>query len=155
MRVSLHHQIKNKFSKMSFSEKILISGKALNVLGSNRLTYDTDYLVFAPDMPLFIADESNAIDYINAASKENGGEFFAKIWDMEKGNQIASINALAELKAFALVQHCLNGKFKKADEAEFDIKFLTRLGAKISVVYSFVSKGEANEIKKIVSSVKF
>jgi hypothetical protein len=61
-----------------------------------------------------------------------------------------------ELKAYSFVQHCLNGFWKKADEAEFDIKFLVRefnlTGVKI--VNKFVSEGELSEINKIIKSVR-
>ena len=132
-------------------EKILIGGKALNILGSSRHTSDTDYLIFDENKELFAADEQKNIDYINAAKSE----FFKEIWEMEKGKEIASAKALLELKAYSLVQHCQNGNFEKADDAEYDIKFLIRkFSVEISVVSKYLSSSEMKEIQKIVNSMR-
>jgi hypothetical protein len=76
--------------------------------------------------------------------------------EAKNNGELASPQALLELKAYSLVQHCLNGFWKKADEAEFDIKFLVRefnlTGVKI--VKKFISAGELAEIEKIIKSVR-
>lgn len=138
------------------SEKqLMIGGQALVKLGSNRSTLDTDYLINdLPNKNAFIHDKAENIDYCNA----NGNKFFAEIWKMEAKNigEIASPQALLELKAYSFVQHCLNGHFRKADDAEFDIKFLVRnfnlTGVKIANKY--ISSGELSEVEKIIKSVK-
>jgi len=134
---------------------LMIGGQALVKLGSNRSTSDTDYLV--NDISTTSAFTHNApanVDYCNA----NGNKFFASVWNMEAKNigPLASPQALLELKAYSLVQHCLNGNFKKADEAEYDMKFLVRQFnlAGVTIVNKFVSAGELSEINKVINSVK-
>jgi hypothetical protein len=136
-------------------KQLMIGGQALVKLGSNRTTADTDYLVNDVTSKLaFIHNIESNIDYCNA----NANLFFAEVWKMEKNNngEIASPQALLELKAYCLVQHCLNGFFKKADDAEFDIKFLVRSFnlKSVSIVKKYVSAGELSEIQKVISSVK-
>jgi hypothetical protein len=104
--------------------KILIGGQALRALGSSRHTKDTDYLVSVPGAPLFT--NADGIDYINAAATEPGADFYAAVLASLDGAEVATPQALAEMKAFALAQHCRNGHFAKADDAEFDITFLAR-----------------------------
>lgn len=139
------------------SEKVLIGGRALVALGSSRSTLDTDYLICdAAQDAAFLHDAPANVDYLNAASAQPGGKFFAEIWKAEAGRQIATAQSLLELKAYAFVQHCLNRNFRKADEAEFDIKFLCRefnLSA-VSVVKKYVSAGELSEINKVIASVR-
>jgi hypothetical protein len=128
-------------------KKLLIGGQALRTLGSTRHTNDFDYLVndLNSKKPFITSEE---VDYINA----NGHKFFNEIWKMEANNssEIASPQALLELKAFSLVQHCQNFNFKKADEAEFDIKFLVRnFSLELpKIVKKYVTDGEYSEIKK-------
>lgn len=133
--------------------KILIGGKALVQLGSSRSTNDTDYLVSVDSKEMFIHDTENNIDYINA----NGHKFFAEIFTIEAGKEIASAQSLLELKSFSLVQHCLNGNWGKADDCEYDIKFLVRTFnlKSVSIVKKYISKGELSEIQKVISSVRF
>ncbi len=137
------------------AKQLLIGGQALVKLGSSRSTMDTDYLVNdLSNKMAFTHDKENNIDYCNA----NGNKFFAEIWKMESKNigEIASPQALLELKAYSLVQHCLNGFWKKADEAEFDIKFLVREFnlTGIKIVNKFVKPGELEEIEKVIKSVR-
>lgn len=133
----------------------MIGGQALVKLGSNRTTLDTDYLVCDESNAVaFSHDKEANIDYCNAA----GNEFFSEIWKMEEKNigEIATPAALLELKAYSFVQHCLNGFWKKADDAEFDIKFLVR-EFKLSapkIVKKYVSAGEFSEIVKVIKSVR-
>ena len=128
-------------------KKLLIGGQALRTLGSTRHTNDFDYFVndLNSKKPFITSEE---VDYINA----NGHKFFNEIWKMEANNnsEIASPQALLELKAFSLVQHCQNFNFKKADEAEFDIKFLVRnFSLELpKIVKKYVTDGEYSEIKK-------
>lgn len=136
-------------------KKLMIGGTALVKLGSNRKTEDVDYLVndkTTDDM--FIHDKENNVDYVNA----NGHDFYHEIWEMEKDNigEIASPQALLELKAFAFVQHCLNGFWQKADETEFDMKFLVRkynLGG-VKIVGKYVDEGQLSEINKVIDSTR-
>lgn len=136
-------------------KQLLIGGQALRKLGSSRFTTDTDYLVFdKSNKSAFLHNKDLNVDYCNA----NGNKFFAAIWKQEEKNigEIATPKSLLELKAYSFVQHCLNGFFKKADEAEFDIKFLVRefnLTAPV-LVKKFVSEGEYSEILKIVNETK-
>jgi hypothetical protein len=136
-------------------KQLMIGGTALNKLGSTRQTKDVDYLIFDNNSNVpFVHDKENNIDYCNA----NGNKFFAEIWKMEEKNngEIATPQALLELKAYAFVQHCQNGFWKKADDCEFDIKFLVRefnmTGVKI--VNKFITSGELSEIEKVIKSVK-
>ncbi|QKG59119.1 hypothetical protein GKZ68_20775 (plasmid) [Hymenobacter sp. BRD128] len=134
--------------------RLLIGGQALVALGSTRITNDTDYLVSDLSSPAdFLHDEAANVDYINA----NGHQFFAAVWKAEAGNRsgVATPQSLLELKAFSFVQHCLNRKFQKADDAEFDIKFLVRTFGLTSVklVAKFVTAGQLSEIKKVIASV--
>lgn len=139
---------------MATEKQLMIGGEALVQLGSSRSTVDTDYLINDTSSKLaFSHDKENNIDYCNA----NGNKFFGAIWKMEKKNigPIASPQALLELKAYALVQHSLNGNWKKADESEFDIKFLVRtFGLKeVKIVNKYISEGELSEVNKLIKSV--
>lgn len=137
---------------MIIENKILIGGRALIALGSSRTTLDTDYLVNVPGEGAFIHDEKNNVDYCNAA----GLKFFAEIWKQEEGREIASPAGLLELKAFSFVQHCLNGNWQKADDAEYDMKFLIRrfnLPAP-KIVKKYVGVGEYSEIMNVYNSTK-
>ncbi|MFA6717347.1 MAG: hypothetical protein WCS27_18345 [Victivallaceae bacterium] len=135
---------------MNINEKILIGGRALVALGSSRNTLDIDYLVNVPesDEP-FISE--NGVDYCNA----NGHKFFKEIYKLEVGKQMASPQSLLELKVYAWVRHMLNGNFRKADEAEFDIKFLCREFGLVGLktVKKYLSDGERAEVEKIINSV--
>jgi hypothetical protein len=137
-------------------KQLLIGGQALVKLGSNRTTEDTDYLVCDMSSKFaFTHDKANNVDYCNA----NGNKFFAEVWKMESSNngEIASAQALLELKAYSFVQHCQNRFFAKADDAEFDMKFLVRTfnlkGLKIA--HKYMSEGELSEVMKVINSVKF
>ena len=136
-------------------KKILIGGAALVSLGSDRRTEDTDFLIFdSTNKNEFIHDPAGNIDYINAAANK----FFAEIWDLERNNNtgVASPQALLELKAYAFIQHCLNGFWGKANAAEYDIKFLVLtfnlLG--VNILKKYATKGEIFEIDKVIKSAK-
>lgn len=136
-------------------KKLLIGGQALVKLGSSRNTLDTDYLINDKSTnAAFSHNKAENTDYCNA----NGNDFFAKIWEMETKNigEIASPQALLELKAYSFVQHCLNGFWKKADEAEFDMKFLVREFnlTSIKIANKFISAGELLEVNKVILSVR-
>lgn len=138
---------------MNYTNKILIGGAALVKYGSSRSTNDTDYLINDIDCSdAFIIDSDNNVDYCNA----NGNDFFKIIFDIEKGNEIATPQSLLELKCYALVSHCHNSKWQKADDAEYDIKFLCRAFNlnSVSIVSDFITAGELSEINKIIASVK-
>ena len=130
---------------------ILVGGKALVSLGSSRSTEDTDYLVNLPESKeIFIT--SKDVDYLNAAAFP----FFGEIFEAEKGNEIASPQALLELKAFALIQHCQNFNWQKADDCEYDIKFLVRNFDVKSLdrLAKYVDSSELKEVQKVINSVK-
>ncbi len=136
-------------------KKLLIGGTALVKLGSSRKTEDIAYLINDESTDdMFIHDKEKNIDYVNA----NGHNFYSEIWEMEKNNigEIASPKALLELKAFAFVQHCLNGFWQKADDAEFDIKYLVRKYNLESpkIIKDYVSEGQYNEVEKLVDAVR-
>jgi len=135
---------------MKIIQDILIGGQALRNLGSDRHTHDLDYLVFdASTTEAFITSE--AVDYLNA----NGNKFFNEIYQIEKGNSQASPQSLFELKAYALVQHCQNMNWAKADACEYDMKFLVRnFGCSAKIVKKYISTGELSEVEKIINSVK-
>lgn len=135
--------------------RLLIGGQALVALGSTRITNDTDYLVNDLSSPAaFLHDEASDVDYLNA----NGHHFFAAVWRAEAGNQsgVATPQSLLELKAFSFVQHCLNRKFQKADDAELDMKFLVRTFglSGVQLVGKFVTPGQLSEIKKVIDAAR-
>jgi hypothetical protein len=132
--------------------KTLIGGQALRNLGSDRYTNDVDYLVNDKSTTLpFITSEK--VDYINA----NGNKFFAAVYKIEEGNEIATPQSLLELKAYSFVQHCQNFNWAKVDACEYDIKFLVRTFKlnKIKIANKFMSDGELSEVMKVINSVKF
>ena len=134
-------------------KNILIGGQALVNLCSSRGTSDTDYLVNdTTNTSAFIHDTAANIDYLNA----NGNKFFAAIYEIEEGNEQATPQSLLELKAYAFAQHCRNFYFQKADDAEYDIKFLVRkFGLKgLKTANKFLAGYELEEINKIIRSVK-
>jgi len=137
---------------MKETSKILIGGAALNHYGSARFTSDTDYLVHDATRPMFFRDAAANVDFCNAAANE----FFAEVMKSEGAVEICSPQGLLELKAYALVQHCQNGYWKKADDCEFDIAFLVRTFGLTScpIAAKYVSGGELSEITKIIRSVK-
>ena len=135
---------------MKMTKEILIGGQALRNLGSDRHTNDLDYLVNdLSTTEAFIT--SKEVDYLNA----NGNKFFAEIFKIEEGNKQATPQSLFELKAYALVQHCQNMNWAKADACEYDMKFLVRnFDCTAKIVKKYVSAGELSEITKITNSVK-
>lgn len=130
--------------------KTLIGGQALRNLGSDRHTNDVDYLINdVSTKEAFITSEK--IDYLNA----NGNKFFNEIFQIEKENNQATPQSLFELKAYALVQHCQNMNWAKADACEYDLKFLVRnFGCSAKIVKKYISVGELSEITKIENSVR-
>jgi hypothetical protein len=135
--------------------KLLIGGQALRNLGSSRHTNDVDFLINSKFLPTFSNDAAKNIDYINGGG---GNDFFAAICKMEKNNitDTASVQALLELKAYAWIQHYQNGKFQKADDCVYDMRFLVRKFElkNVPVCKKHVSAYEFSEIMKIISSVK-
>ena len=135
-------------------KKVLIGGRALVALGSDRSTDDTDYLINdkSSKNPFYNDTKAN-VDYCNA----NGLDFFKAIWKIEQNSQIASPQSLLELKAYSFIQHCQNFNFAKADQAEYDIKFLVRKFRLkgVEVLKKFARAGELAEVTKIIKSVKF
>jgi len=135
---------------MKMKQDILIGGQALRNLGSDRHTNDVDYLINDNStIKAFITSEK--VDYLNA----NGNKFFNEIYQIEKGNSQATPQSLLELKAYALVQHCQNMNWSKADACEYDMKFLVRnFNCTAKIVRKYVSAGEFSEIQKVINSVK-
>lgn len=136
-------------------KQLLIGGAALRELGSDRYTEDTDYLVCIEGQPAFIRDAENDIDYINAGGEV---EFFAEVWASEANNEseMASPQALLELKAFALAQHCQLGNWAKADACEYDMRFLVRTSNLTStpIAARHLGAGEMDEINKIIRETR-
>lgn len=136
--------------KFQFTEKILIGGRALVALGSSRNTHNIDYLVRVKgNKEPFLHDEG--VDYCNA----NGLKFFNEVYRAESGRQMASPQSLLDLKAFAWVQLYQNKNYRKADDAEYDIKFLCREFGLTGLVYAkkYLSEAELAEVMKIIDSV--
>jgi len=136
------------------NKQLLIGTVALQKLGSSIMSNEIEYLVNDQSNNLpFTYDKENKKKYCNA----NGNHFFADIWQMEENNigEIASPQALLEIEAYTFVQHCINHFFKKADEAEFQIKFLVRSfnldGVKMAGKY--VSSLQLQEINEIIRTV--
>lgn len=117
--------------------KILVGGQALKNLGSSRNTNDYDFLVHQPKENTFYTE--NDIDYLNAAKSD----FFQEIWEMEQGNEQATPQSLFELKIYAFVQHCGNFRFQKADDCEYDIKFLVRHfeTTEMKIIHKYITNG--------------
>ncbi len=134
-----------------YKNKILIGGRAMIALGSSRNTLDIDYLINdEEEEKMFIKAEGE--DYCNAA----GFKLFEEIYEIEKGQTIASPQSLLELKAFAFAQHCLNGHWQKADDCEYDMKFLVRKFnlSDIKIANKYLDEGAMIEISKIIKNVK-
>jgi hypothetical protein len=131
--------------------KILIGGQKLRTLGSDRYTDDTDYLVFRADDALFIHEAG--CDFVNAAA--NG--LLRDVWETEINDDKISLSGLAVLCGWAMVNHCQNFNFRKADAKEYDLKFLTRIsGGKLdlSILRKHLASGEMAEIEKVISEVR-
>ena len=130
-------------------EKRLIGGQRMRELGSSRHTDDLDYLVYdESDARLFINSDSQ--DFINAANHP----FYQEIWALGT----VDAQAMLEMTAFTFVQHCMNGNFDKADTKEYDIKHLVRIigeNASVELVVKYITKGQENEVRNIIASVKF
>lgn len=139
------------------AKRFLIGGAALNKLGSARATKDKDYLSFVENSKeAFITDAEPGVDIINA----NGLKFFKEVYDYQLSvcdtAEIACPQVLLELKAFAFAQHCRNFYFQKADDCEYDIKFLVRNYnvKQLKIAQKYLSAGELHEINKVINSVK-
>lgn len=112
-------------------------------LGSTRHTNDVDYLINDNDAPLF--SHEGDTDYINAAAHS----FYREVSTLCEGGE-ATPQAMAEMKAFAWVQHLLNGYWAKADDAEFDLKFLKeKFGVTPKLVKQHVMPAQYQELMKI------
>lgn len=136
----------------SYETKTLIGGQALVQLGSSRSTNDVDYLINDKSTEeMFLNDTKNNIDYLNA----NGSKFFNEIYKLEAGKDTASPQSLLELKAYALVQHCQNMNWQKADDCEYDMKFLCRKFnlTETKIVNKYLAKSELKEVAKVINSV--
>ena len=137
---------------MKENKKILVGGKALNIYGSNRLTNDTNYLIFDPSSSEpFIKDEKMSITYLNG----NGLKFFEEIFHREKENDIASAQSLMELKAYSYIQHMVNGNYLRAIGDKHDIAFLSlEFDLKsVEVANEYLKENQLDEIEKIIADV--
>jgi hypothetical protein len=138
---------------MKAAQKILIGGEALRQLGSDRYTNDVDYLINdTTSVKAFLHDTDANVDYCNA----NGNKFFAAIYADQAGREIATPQALLELKAYSFVQHCQNLNWSKVDACEYDMKFLVRTFglSGVKVANKFMTAGELSEVNKVINSVK-
>lgn len=137
----------------SMKNQILIGGAALVQLGSDRRTEDTDYLINdTTSTDAFIHDKDANVDYCNA----NGNKFFAVMFADQAGREIATPQALLELKVYSFEQHVRNGNWSKVDACEYDIKFLIRQFGltKCAIANKFVMPATISEIQKLINSVK-
>ncbi len=133
----------------------MVGGTALKKLGSSRQSENVNYLINDESTDdMFIHDKNNNIVYVNA----NGHDFYREVWEKEKSNigEIASPRALLEMKVFGFVQHCLNGFWQKADDAEYDIRFLVRKYnlEGVEIVDKYISDGQLSEVKKIINTTR-
>ena len=87
---------------------------------------------------------SNDIDYINCANIK----FFKEIWkNVNVVDGVADTQTLFDLKMYAAVQHYQNFKFKKAAQAEYDLKFLFKnFGCMPKIVKKYITDAELNSI---------
>lgn len=135
---------------------ILIGGKKLLELGSDRHSDDTDYLIYNEENKEIFSNLDNGIDLINAANHP----LLKSVWDNEVKNNEITIIGLFCLCAWAFVNHCQNFNWQKADAKEYDIRFLVRYAKSHNIDLSFtilkdnLHSGEFEEILKIVESVK-
>lgn len=140
---------------MNAQKKLMIGGQALKTLGNDRHTNDVDYLVNLPGKKTFLTNVEDGVDFINAAGEH---KFYMEVWQSEANNngEIASPQALLELKAFSFAQHCLNFNFAKADADEYDIKFLVReFGVnKLRIANKHMTKGELFTVQQVIDSVQ-
>jgi hypothetical protein len=136
---------------MNYENKILIGGQALRELGSERHTNDVDYLVFDENnFKPFMFDEENNIDYMNG----NGSNFAEEIYNQEKGNTIASPQALFELKAFSLISHVRNFNANKINSTIYDMNFLIinfKIDTNCPVLSKYITKTELEEVKNMLN----
>ena len=139
---------------MDHSNKKMIGGAAIHLLGSSRHSKLTGYLIDDPTTEAaHIHDEANKAYYLNA----NGNAFYAAVWDMEKENPgpIATPIALLELKAYSYAQNCRAGLWQQADNDWFDMRFLRRaFGIPLPVlVRDHISVEEYGDILKEVNGL--
>lgn len=130
-------------------KKYLIGGARMIELGSDRRTEDTDYLVNVEGQELFVKDEENNIDYINA----NAHPFYAEIWDMAEKTGITP-QLMFEMKSFSLVQHLLNFSWEKVATTEYDMKRLA-LDYNISDAKICKKYVAGNHYQEILNTIKF
>ena len=131
--------------------KFMVGGQALRTLGHDRHTEDTDYLISRPsDERTFIHEEGGLVDYLNAAANT----FFGQIWKSLQGHtgEVATPQAIAELKAYAMVQHYGNRNFAKAAACEYDLKFLAReFGVKSTpIAAKYMTAGQYSEVLSLL-----
>lgn len=136
---------------------ILIGGKKLLVLGSDRHSDDFDFLIYNEnDKEIFSSDGDNNTDYINAANHP----LLKSVWNNEIKNNEITITGLLTLCGWAFVNHCQNFNWQKADAKEYDIRFLVRYAKNHNIDLDFailknnLHSGEFEEIMKIVESTK-
>ena len=141
--------MKNKKNQMK-----LIGGQKLKDLGSDRNTLDTDFLVYFEDEDqIFI--KAGSSDLINAAAQP----MLRELWAKESADEI-SLSGLFTLCAWAFVNHCQNGNFRKADAKEYDLKFLSRLvherGEEIDLglLEKHLHHGELAEVKNVMENIR-
>lgn len=133
---------------MTYTDKILIGGQALRELGSERYTNDVDYLVYDENSyEQFMFDQANNIDYMNG----NGSNFAEAIYNIEKGNAIASAQSLFELKAFSLISHIRNFNANKINSTVYDLNFLNinfEIDMNMPTLSKYITLAEKEEIIK-------
>jgi hypothetical protein len=101
--------------------KIMIGGQALRKLGSDRHTEDVDFAIFGDGSEWRTAAEQGDILDMNAHA------FTREVWAAAKPvDGVADAQTLAELKGWALIQHCRQMNWAKVAADEYDLKFLGR-----------------------------
>lgn len=140
---------------MIMTKQLMIGDRALMKLGSSRHPVDTVYLIDDKFSDLgFLYDKVADVNYCNA----NGNEFFNAVWKAESRNigPLASPQALLELEAYYFHSYSMDGNWAKADDTEYNIKFLMRQYnlSELKIVNEYIAEGSLSEVNRIIKSVR-
>jgi len=137
-----------KAETMKITNKIMIGGQALRAHGHDRHTDDVDFATCG-DGDNFIAHRDDSGETVDLAAL---GEFGRRVWAAAApvtidGQLIADPQTLAELKGYALVEHCRQGNWSKVASDEYDLQFLGREFniASLPILAATVGENIANE----------
>ena len=113
--------------KANIETRIMIGGQALRAHGHDRHTDDVDWAV-SRDGAEFVAERTVEGETLDMAAFAITAEVWAAMQPVEiNGQMIADPQSLAELKGFALIQHCRQGNWTKVAADEYDLQFLGRV----------------------------